>query len=327
LIAAPFLFRSSNTGFAMKHVARAQPLALSAAGAATRFRLVAGVAALSAALSCSPAPAESDTLPVSCQEALEMADATTVDRITQLSTCLNEPGLSEDVRSNLYGMLGALHLQRGEDEEALRYFDLVTQRSEGEIVIDFASFYLDRADLRGRLGRFEDALADLEIAKAITAESGKPEEQARVLRAETAILARQGLFEQALTPAQTLVALTPDDWSAHVSLGGVLQSLGRHADALAEADAAITLAPEHYAPHNNRCAVLMTSGDAEGALASCDKAVELGPEIWQAADSRAAVLAALGRKEDAAREYERAITLAPEEERAALSEALANQLR
>lgn len=258
--------------------------------------------------------AHAQDIPASCQEAFAAvsggaAPEQTVERFT---ACLDEPDLVEPGLSQVHVLFGAFFLEQGDRASALTQFD------EAEDV-PIAGFYIDRADLRSEAGRSSDALADLETAKTLAANDI---DELGILRTEAGVLARAGRYDEALAPAQRLVELHPDEWSARLNLGGILQSLGRTDEALVEAEAAIALQPDHFATHNSLCYALVTSGDPQAARPSCERALELGPEVWQVVESYAAMLAALGETEEARAQYERAITLAPPHQRPTLEESL-----
>jgi tetratricopeptide (TPR) repeat protein len=91
----------------------------------------------------------------------------------------------------------------------------------------------------------------------------------------------------ALEDARTATSLAPDVGSFHVTLGNVLDDLGRTDEALAAYDTAIELEPDMAYAYRNRSLARIRSGDSAGARDDLDRALELDPEYAEAYNDRA----------------------------------------
>ena len=102
-----------------------------------------------------------------------------------------------------------------------------------------------------------------------------------------------GDFDSALADARKAIELDPTSAFAHITLGNVLDGMGRTAEAIPEYDNAIaTLAKEDDKgalanAYNQRSIARTRLGDDAGASADLDKAIELDPEYGPALANRA----------------------------------------
>lgn len=102
------------------------------------------------------------------------------------------------------------------------------------------------ADMQARMGhlllkRGKPKRASAFLEKALSLDSRNP----ALLKRLTEVHLEAGAYEQAQETAQALVALTPDDAGAHLSLASALRRGGRRQDALTHARRAAELAPEN----------------------------------------------------------------------------------
>ena len=102
------------------------------------------------------------------------------------------------------------------------------------------------ADMQARMGhllskRGKPKRAAAFLEKALSLDPRNP----ALLKKLTDIHLEAGAFERAQETAQALVALTPDDAGAHLSLASALRRGGHRQDALAHAKRAAELAPEN----------------------------------------------------------------------------------
>ena len=130
-------------------------------------------------------------------------------------------------------------------------------------------------------------------------------------RAET--LRASGDLEAALIDATKAVELDASVAYGHVTLGNVLDELGRTAEAIAAYDKAIELEfPPLANAYNQRSVSRTRSGDDEGAAADVDKAIELDPDYGAAYAVRALARVFEGDCERALADAEKAVALEPD---------------
>ncbi|HWZ62310.1 MAG TPA: tetratricopeptide repeat-containing glycosyltransferase family protein [Steroidobacteraceae bacterium] len=121
----------------------------------------------------------------------------------------------------------------------------------------------------------------------------------------------QRRISEALASFDATLALQPQCVDAHHGRGMALQQLQRSAAALASFDAALALAPQSAELCNSRGNALRRLQRLPEALASYERALALQPQLALAHSNRGLVLQALGRYRDAAESYERALALQP----------------
>jgi tetratricopeptide (TPR) repeat protein len=107
------------------------------------------------------------------------------------------------------------------------------------------------------------------------------------------------------------LAVTPDNYRAHVGLADALMDQGRPADAVAEYQAAARLVPRAAAVQNSLGLALTVAGRLDDAAAAYAAAVALDPGFADAHDNLGAMLARLGRPDEAITHYRAAIRIDP----------------
>ena len=107
------------------------------------------------------------------------------------------------------------------------------------------------------------------------------------------------------------LAVTKDNYIAHVNLGVALDQQGRYAEALAEYRKAAELAPERYQIYNNLGNLLDKMGKPDEALTEYRHAVRLKPELPVLHDGLGSVLVELGCFSEAMNEFTMAAHLDP----------------
>ena len=117
------------------------------------------------------------------------------------------------------------------DSDAARYRPVLDalDRLAADADADDNDALLERADLSLKLGRFEEALADIDAAAAID-----PSAEMLVYRAWTH--GQLGDIEAALADYEAAQELDPEDQSTHHERVPLLAALGRHEEAIAVAD-------------------------------------------------------------------------------------------
>jgi serine/threonine-protein kinase len=104
------------------------------------------------------------------------------------------------------------------------------------------------------------------------------------------------------------ITLDPNEPTAHLWYGYMLEALGRFDEAIVERRRAIDLDP--LAPNSGLAAALRKSGRYDLARAAYESVIAHHPGYWQAHEGLAQTLQATGALTDAANEFERAAALA-----------------
>ena len=126
-------------------------------------------------------------------------------------------------------------------------------------------------------------------------------------------LYKQGRYEGALEVALVAVKQQPDYAKARVSLGAILNALGRFEEAETHLRRAIALnSKQKNNAHLNLGKTLYKQGRYEEALEVALVAVEQAPDFSEARINIGAILSALGRFEEAETHLRRAIALNPQ---------------
>ena len=107
------------------------------------------------------------------------------------------------------------------------------------------------------------------------------------------------------------IALDPENFTAYVKRGNVLDDLGRSEEALDSYNSALEINPAYDKAYCNRGIVLKKLERKEEALSSYDKALEINPENDATHYNRGHILDDLGRKEEALQSYEKALEINP----------------
>jgi tetratricopeptide (TPR) repeat protein len=102
-------------------------------------------------------------------------------------------------------------------------------------------------------------------------------ESAFVLAGRAATLGKLGRYEEALADFNRALELAPDDAYALAGRGATLRKLGRYDEALADLNRALALAPTYVYALSRRGATYANLGRHEEALADFSRALELEP--------------------------------------------------
>ncbi|WP_354832213.1 tetratricopeptide repeat protein [Akkermansia muciniphila] len=109
------------------------------------------------------------------------------------------------------------------------------------------------------------------------------------------------------------IVLDPENFTAYVKKGNVLDDLGRSREALDSYNKALEINPAYDKAYCNRGIVLKKLGRQEEALSSYDKSLEINPRNDAAHYNRGYILNDLGRKEEALVSYGKALQINPED--------------
>ncbi|TLY53082.1 MAG: tetratricopeptide repeat protein [Gammaproteobacteria bacterium] len=121
----------------------------------------------------------------------------------------------------------------------------------------------------------------------------------------------RGDFAAALSTAQQLVQVAPDNAKAQRLLGAALAGLGRRAEALHAFERALARAPEDALIHNSLATILLAEGQRERALAAFRRATELAPDLAPAWYNLSLLQMIENRPEAALVAIDRVLALAP----------------
>jgi tetratricopeptide (TPR) repeat protein len=235
--------------------------------------------------------------------------------------------------------LGALRLQQGRNDEALRLVGAALKaKRDSPLTLANYGLALERA------GRIDEALAAYDKAIAL-----KPDHAAaynnrglallRVARAGEALasfdrataispnyvdaLANRGLVllelkrvDAALASLNRATTINPNHLEALSHRGRALVELKRPEEALASLDRALAIDPKHLATLNQRGGALAELGRFDEALACFDRALAIRPDYAEALENKASLLAQHGRMAEAKAAIEGAIEIAPKRARA-----------
>ena len=165
--------------------------------------------------------------------------------------------------------IGRLELEAGANEKALSAFDRGLTRKP-----DLVPLMVDRADALDRLGRRDDALAQL-----ATAQKAAPDSVDVLLKTGDV---QQGTkrWDEAQSSYLKVIALAPQDPVAYNNLAWMTVSGGRDAKkAVAWARQAVALSPNSSPFHDTLGWAERAAGNLPGAASSIGKAIALEPRV------------------------------------------------
>jgi tetratricopeptide (TPR) repeat protein len=132
-------------------------------------------------------------------------------------------------------------------------------------------------------------------------------------------MAEAGRVDEARAEIEKAIELNPDNGSAHVNLGHVLELLGGHRDqAVEELSKGIELAPKSSDGHNIYGVILARMGKLEEAIAELRTAVELAPHSAECHYNLGRALAASSKFSEALPEFAEAARITKDQEPAIL---------
>ncbi|PKL38707.1 MAG: hypothetical protein CVV41_22260 [Candidatus Riflebacteria bacterium HGW-Riflebacteria-1] len=234
---------------------------------------------------------------------------------------------------NIY-TLGVEAFTKGSYENALDYFERARS-----IKSDFAPLWHNLGLTRIRLGRFHEAVSNLNQAVLIDPEyqdaivlrkqlttglAAKPastkdgisdatstEELSRAIE-----LNQQNKFDEAEAAFLKILAENPQSIPALFSLGGIAHNRKNHERALAYFERAIAIKSDYPPLWYNLGATLQALKQYERSLASYDKSLELDPSYIESLMNRGTVLVDMKRHKDALLNYENLLKIDPNNDKA-----------
>ena len=218
-------------------------------------------------------------------------------------------GINDSLAARAWLSVGYL-LQEGKHGEAF-------EASAGEVLSaynnalalrpGYAEVYNDRGALKGRLGQYEDATADLDQAIHLDPDLA----EAYINRGK----AKHGAarHEDAIADFDQAIRLRPDLAQAYSNRGATKNILGRYEDAIADFDRVIRIDPDHAEGYFYRGNANLGLGRHEAAVADYTHAIRLNSEFVDAYSNRAVAKRAMGRHEDAIADFDQVIHLRPDD--------------
>jgi protein O-mannosyl-transferase len=128
------------------------------------------------------------------------------------------------------------------------------------------------------------------------------------------VLARQqvGCWNESETLFRHALAVTKDNWLAHINLGIALHSKGQFDEALSHFQEAARLKPNHADVYSNLGVALDEKGQTDEAIRQLQKAIRLRPDHLDAHYNLGNALAKKGQTEEAIRQFQEALRLKPD---------------
>jgi tetratricopeptide (TPR) repeat protein len=199
-------------------------------------------------------------------------------------------------------VLGFLSVLRNRDyrSELALWDDTIRKRP------DNPRAYGSRADTYGRLGDWDNAIADCD--KIIELRPNNAE--AYLSRGNT--YNDKGDSARAIADYSKAIELKPDYVEAYVNRGNAYKDKGDSARAIADYSKAIELKPDYGEAYVNRGVMYSETGAWDRAVQDLTKAIALKPNIAAAYSNRADALNALGQYPQAVRDCDKALALDPD---------------
>jgi tetratricopeptide (TPR) repeat protein len=216
--------------------------------------------------------------------------------VNSLQTETEQPG----GLAGAYFLLGWLHQDMGDDEQALVDYDRAIALDPGH-----AFAYNNRGNARSAQGDLEGAIADYDRAIDID-----PDDALAYYNRGLARYA-QGDLKGAIADHTRAIELDPDV-DAYVSRGLARYDQGDLEGAIADYTWAIELDLDCVAAYVSRGIARSAQGDLEGAIADYDRAIDIDPDDAVAYNNRGLARYARGDLEGAIADYTRAIDIDPD---------------
>jgi tetratricopeptide (TPR) repeat protein len=158
---------------------------------------------------------------------------------------------------------------------------------------------------KGRLGQYQEAIADLTRALAI--DPDRP--FALYMRAGVYVSTRQ--FDKAINDLSRAEALEPDNPAHPRGLANALAATGDLKGSITAANRAIELMPTYAPAYAQRGVAKAAAKDTKGALEDLDRAIQMDPRVAVFLLDRGRVKSDAGDYFGAIKDFERAMALAP----------------
>lgn len=200
-------------------------------------------------------------------------------------------------------LLGVVHAQRGQLQEALRLLSAAIRIKPNSLdaLINLGGVQIELRD-------DQHAVTTLRRALKLDARSVLAHNNISI------VLRRARQLDEALVHSEQAITLDPNYANAWNNRANILYDLKRFADAVASYDRALALDPRMAEAYLGRANVLKELGQLDQSLADYDRALSLNPNSAEGWAGRANACQWLGRIEEAFRSNDRAFTLKPQME-------------
>ncbi len=170
---------------------------------------------------------------------------------------------------------------------------------------DCADAYFNRANANKILGKYNEALRDLD--SAIMLNPGYPE----AYNNRGLIRKMVGDYRAAMEDFSKTIELNPADAVAYSNRADLFMRRGEYQKGFKDLNKAIELEPHYAGFYSNRCGSYNLLGKYKEAIEDCTRAVEIAPQDAIAYNSRGFAFSALGNYSEAIADYNKSLTINP----------------
>ncbi len=235
---------------------------------------------------------------------------------------------------------GVIESKIGNDGKAIIFFTNAIKFEK-----DNKDFYFHRADSKIKLGKYNEALEDLEIAKnidlkeiAASSDTTKKKDAyiyhriglaQHYIRNYTSALANFNIaihinsivndfyysrantcmnlkmYEQAVSDFSMVIELDPQGLDPYINRAVAYTAMGKYAKAEADYTSYIEINPYNFYIYQKRADVRVSMKDMEGALSDLNALIELKPENATAYFNRGIIEIKLDKKDDACKDFKK----------------------
>jgi protein O-mannosyl-transferase len=186
-------------------------------------------------------------------------------------------------------------------ENGLSLWSYVIEKESTEVPIA----YLHRGVAFDKLGQFENAIKDYNIAIALNSEYYQAYNNRGV------VLEKLGQFENALKDYNMAIALNSSHDQAYNNRGVVLEKLGQFENAIKDYNMAITLNPSNYEAYDNLGVLYGNTGSIDKAIENFNKSLAVNPNNVNANYNRGLLYFSVGQYDRALDDFNKTLQLEP----------------
>ena len=202
--------------------------------------------------------------------------------------------------AEVYLRWGKEKYKLGNYENAIADYDIAIQLNP-----DHADIYNNRGNAKHQLGRYDAAITDYDIAIQLNPD------HADIYNNRGNAKHQLGRYDAAITDYDTAIQLKPNYAEAYNKRGRAKHKLGRYDAAITDYDTAIQLKPNHAEVYINRGDAKHQLGQYDASIADYDIAIQLNPIGAAAYSNRGRAKHKLGWYDAAITDYDTAIRLKP----------------
>jgi predicted O-linked N-acetylglucosamine transferase (SPINDLY family) len=207
---------------------------------------------------------------------------------------------AEPDHADAWHLLGVVHYQRGEHEQAIEAIIRAIQRRPA------AAYFSNLGNVCCALQRIDEALAAYHRALELQPDL------ADAHRNLASALRDAGRLDEALASYRRAAELEPDNAETQNSLGVTWMKRGEAEPAAACYRRAIGLRPRFFEAHSNLGNALKHLGRFDEAEAACRRAIELRPQCAEAWNNLGNAMTCQGKLDEADEAYRRALAIKPD---------------